>query len=264
LGVPAHGYGVPVKTDSAGAETKDPPGSPAWWRARAESVPAGRRVPITIDRIVSVALAVIDRDGLDALTMRNLATELGTGTTTLYRHVDSKDEVCVLVVDEIVGEADLALPTPSDGWRSVLEQVARSLRGALVRHPNAVPLFVESVPVGPHALRARNQVLELLRERGLPSDLAADLLVAVLHHVLGSAVLDPMTEFRADGTSPSPTLSLRDFYRGLPPREYPQLIESAERLTGNVPDREFEFGLCLLLDGVELRLARGNGGANTT
>ncbi|WP_426573066.1 TetR/AcrR family transcriptional regulator [Aquihabitans sp. McL0605] len=212
---------------------------------------------MTIDRIVAASLALIDRDGLSALTMRNLATELSTGTTTLYRHVGSKDEIGALVVDEIVGEADLGPSEAFAGWRNVIEEMARSLRRSLVGHPHALPLFVESVPVGPHALRARNQVLELLREHGLSSDLAADLLIAVLHHVLGSALLNPMADFPADGPQRSRTLSLRDFYRGLPSEDFPRLIESADRLTRNPPAGEFEFGLRLLLDGVELRLAGG-------
>jgi AcrR family transcriptional regulator len=237
-----------------------PPGSPAWWQARSDAGRAGRRVPVTVERIVSTALALIDREGLQRLSMRNLAAELGTGTTTLYRHLASKDEVLALVADEIIGEAQIERPMSDASWRQVIEDVARSLRETLVSHPNAVPLFAVSVPVGPNALRARNLVLGLLRGHGLSPKLSADVLVAVLHHVLASALLDPMVEFRVGEPSNPPTLSLRDFYRGLAPDTYPELIELADQLTGNSPEKEFDFGLSLLLDGVELRIERSSRG----
>src|SRR5260370_23546120 len=83
------------------------PGSPAWWAARQDKAEPVRRVPITPGRIVAGALELIDRDGLAALSMRNLATELQTGTTTLYRYVAGKDELLVLVADAVFGETRL-------------------------------------------------------------------------------------------------------------------------------------------------------------
>src|SRR5216683_3081510 len=96
------------------------PGSPAWWAARQDRAELARRVPITLDRIVAGALELIDREGLGALSMRNLATQLGTGTTTLYRHVAGKDEVLVLVADAVLAETQLRRPLEGMGWREVL------------------------------------------------------------------------------------------------------------------------------------------------
>src|ERR1700688_3166740 len=107
------------------------PGSPAWWAARQDRADAVRRVPITLDRIIAGALELIDREGLGALSMRNLATELGTGTTTLYRHVAGKDEVLVLVADAVLGETQLRHPVDGLGWRRVLEELAHAMRTAL-------------------------------------------------------------------------------------------------------------------------------------
>src|SRR5258708_10285007 len=95
------------------------PGSPAWWAARQERAEPVRRVPITLDRIVSGALELIDRDGLGALSMRNLAAELRTGTTTLYRYVTGKDEVLVLVADAVLAERQLRRLLDGSGWRAV-------------------------------------------------------------------------------------------------------------------------------------------------
>src|SRR5579859_7025252 len=148
------GYSVPVAgthTQMAVNDERDmtPQGSPAWWAARADRVEPVRRVPITLDRIVAGALGLIDREGLGALSMRNLASELQTGTTTLYRYVAGKDEVLVLVADAVLGETRLGRPLEGLGWREVLEELARSMRTALGAHPNVAALFVTAVPVGP-------------------------------------------------------------------------------------------------------------------
>src|ERR1700731_4919264 len=122
-------------------------GSPAWWAARQTRAKPARRVPITLDRIVASALELIDREGLGELSMRNLASELRTGTTTLYRYVAGKDEVLVLVADAVLGETKLRRSVEGMGWRGVLEEVARSMRAALGSHPNVAALFATAVPV---------------------------------------------------------------------------------------------------------------------
>jgi AcrR family transcriptional regulator len=233
------------------------PGSPAWWAARQDRTEPTRRVPITLSRIVAGALELIDRDGLDALSMRNLATELQTGTTTLYRYVAGKDEVLVLVADAVLGETRLRRPLEGLGWREVLEELAHSMRTALSSHPNVAALFATAVPVGPNSLRGRELTLSVLRDRGFDQTLAADVYTALAHQVLASVLQEPMNDFRAGGLGASKSLSLRDFYRSLPGEQYPHLVELANELTSRTATAEFEFGLGCLLDGVELRLQRG-------
>jgi AcrR family transcriptional regulator len=221
-------------------------------------------------RIVAAALDLIDRNGLGELSMRTLATELRTGTTTLYRNVAGKDEVLVLVADAVLGEAQLPRPpsrnatAPSRvgrvdgmGWREVLEELARSMRTALSSHPNVAALFATAVPVGPNSLRARELILGVLRERGFDETLAADVYTALAHQVLASVLQEPMTDFRAGGLGRSKSLTLRAFYHSLPAEQYPHLVELAEALTSRTATEEFEFGLGCLLDGVELRLQQG-------
>jgi AcrR family transcriptional regulator len=232
------------------------PGSPAWWSARQDRTEAARRIPITLDRIVAGALELIDREGLGELSMRNLATELQTGTTTLYRHVAGKDELLVLVADAVLGETQLHRPVAGIGWREVLEDLARSMRTALGSHPNVAALFATAVPVGPNSLRGRELTLSVLRERGFDETLAADVYTALAHQVLASVLQEPMNDFRAGGLGPSRSLTLRAFYRSLPRERYPHLVELADQLTSRTATEEFEFGLGCLLDGVELRMRR--------
>jgi AcrR family transcriptional regulator len=230
------------------------PGSPAWWAARQDRAEPPRRVPITLDRIVAGALALIDREGLDTLSMRNLARELETGTTTLYRYVSGKDEVLVLVADAVLGETRLRRPLDGLDWRAVLEELARSMRAALSAHPNVAALFASAVPVGPNSLRGRELTLRVLRERGFGRALAADVYTAVAHQVLASVLQEPMNDFRAGGLGATKSTTLRDFYRSLPAGQYPHLVELAGEMTSRTAMEEFEFGLACLLDGVELRL----------
>jgi AcrR family transcriptional regulator len=238
----------------AGGDGAAVAGSPAWWVARRATPEPVRRIPVTLDRIVSAALALIDRAGLEELSMRNLAAELGTGTTTLYRNVAGKEEVLVLVVDAVAGESRLPQPIGDVGWREVLEGSARSLREALCAHPHAVPLFAMAVPVGPNTMRGRELVLGLLRERGFDKSLAADVYTAVAHHVLASALQERMLDFRTGGLGTTRALTLRTFYRSLPAEQFPHVVELADELTERTAEEEFEFGLRCLLDGVELRL----------
>jgi AcrR family transcriptional regulator len=230
------------------------PGSPGWWAARHDKVEPARRVPITLDRIVAAALELIDREGLNELSMRNLAKELRTGTTTLYRHVEGKDELLVLVADAVSGEKHVRRPVEGVGWRGVLEELARSMRAALGSHPNVAALFATRVPVGPNSLRGKEMILGVLRETGIDKTLAADVYTALAHLVLASVLQEPMNDFRAGGLGTSKTITLRDFYRSLPAEQYPHLVELADEMTSRTATEEFEFGLRCLLDGVELRL----------
>jgi AcrR family transcriptional regulator len=230
------------------------PGTPAWWAAREDRTQPVPRVPISLGRIVTAALDLIDRKGLGELSMRNLAAELRTGTTTLYRHVAGKDEVLVLVADTVLGEARLPPPGDGIGWREVLEELSRSMRTALSSHPNVAALFATAVPVGPNSLRARELILGVLRERGFDEALAADVYTALAHQVLASVLQEPMTDFRAGGLGKSKSLTLRAFYRSLPAEQYPHLVGLADELTSRTAPEEFEFGLGCLLDGVALRL----------
>jgi AcrR family transcriptional regulator len=231
-------------------------GSPAWWAARQDRAEPAPRIPVTLGRIVAGALDLIDREGLGALSMRNLARELRTGTTTLYRYVAGKDEVLVLVADAVLGETQLRRPVAALEWREVLEELARSMRTALGNHPNVAALFATAVPVGPNSLRGRELTLSVLRERGFDKTLAADVYTAVAHQVLASVLQEPMNDFRAGGLGASKSLTLRDFYRSLPGEQYSHLVELADELTSRTATEEFEFGLACLLDGVELRLQR--------
>jgi len=229
-------------------------GSPAWWAGRQDWAESAGRVPLTLSGIAAGALRLIDRDGLGTLSMRNLATELQTGTTTLYRYVSSKDEVLALVADAVLSEAQLRHPAEGRGWRETLEELARSMRAMLNSHPHVATLFATAVPVGPNSLRAKELTLGILCENGFDATLASDVYTALAHQVLASVLQEPMDDFRTGGLGTAKSLTLRDFYRSLPAEQYPHLVGLADELTSRTAEEEFEFGLECLLDGVASRL----------
>src|SRR4051812_49645631 len=103
------------------ASVPDPP----WWRKRGE--PAREKRPLTRDAIVEAALALLERDGLQGLSMRRLAQELGTGAASLYWHVGDKEELLSLMLDRIVGEAEVIEPDP-ENWQEQVKEMLRATR----------------------------------------------------------------------------------------------------------------------------------------
>jgi AcrR family transcriptional regulator len=208
---------------------------------------------MTVERIVGAALDIIDREGLDALSMRSLATQLETGTATLYRYVSSKDEVLVEALDAVLGEIHLpeGFSDASD-WRSQVAKAATALRVGLLAHPNITPLLAGSVPIGPNALAGREANLDLLIKAGFAPSTAARLHLTIVHYVIGF-VLAERPESAAYGTEYKRTL--KRYYQRLPADRYPSIAALADELTTRDIDREFAFGLGLILDGIERQAA---------
>lgn len=206
-----------------------------------------------MERIVAAALDIIDRDGLDALSMRSLATELDTGTATLYRYVSSKEEVLVEALDAVLGEIHLPEDlSDASHWREQVARAAAALREGLLAHPNITPLLAGSVPIGPNALAGREANLALLIKAGFEPSTAARLHLTIAHYVIGF-VLAESPESAAYG--PEYRRTLKRYYQRLPAEMYPSITALADELTTRDNDHEFAFGLNLILDGIERQAA---------
>jgi AcrR family transcriptional regulator len=231
-----------------------------WWSSRpAAPIYRRGRPPRSLERIVSVALEILDELGTEAFSMRLLADRLGSGTATLYRHLAGKDELMVYVVDRILGEVDIetdADTLSSTTWQEATARGASAFYEVLKNHPDALPLLVSQVPVGPNALAIREHSLAVLLACGFPLDLAARAYTAVAHYVVGFALQQhaPGAPQREDAAK------LRDFYRVLDPEIYPATVAAADDLTTVPLDDEFRFGLQLVLDGIE-HLQKGRRGS---
>jgi AcrR family transcriptional regulator len=148
-----------------------------------------RAEALTRDEIVEVALARAISDGLEAVSARGLADELGVTPMALYRHVRNKDEIVDAVVDNLLEH--VGPPTaPPDDWRAWLEELARSLRGLFLRHPVAVEVFARQPVTTPAALARLALAMEVLQQAGFDRDDAVRAFAAVHTYTVGFCTLE--------------------------------------------------------------------------
>ncbi len=206
---------------------------------------------------MAAALDLLDREGLEALTMRRLADELSTTHTSLYRHVASRHELLVELVDHVLGGMR---PSPGDdgeskrnsggGWRGQAEWSAREFRRVLLEHPALVSLLTAGQLLGPNAMRGRDRGVRSLLAAGAGAELAVHAYLLVAHYVIGTALLDTGGAAR---TSPERT-AMSQLFKALSSEVYPTVLAHAELLNAPDSEAEFEFGLRTILDGIALRL----------
>jgi AcrR family transcriptional regulator len=211
------------------------------WRRRREETP---RQPLTRDAIVEAALLLLDREGLSGLSMRKLAEELDVGAASLYWHVRDKEELLGLLLDRIVGEASVPDPDPKN-WREQVKDLARENRRLLQSHRDAAQISLGRIPIGPHSVPVLERNLAVLRAAGLPPRviaLAADMFALF---VGGFAFEESMANEPAD------TGQLAEYFRSLPPDDFPTLVALADELVEGGPDERFEFAIELLVRGLE-------------
>ena len=227
------------------------------------------REPLSREQIVDAAIAIADREGADAVSMRRIARDLHAGNMSLYWHVASKDELLALMVDAVEGEFDV--PTPSGDWRADLTRTARNIREVLIRHGWMANYVGFRRSVGPNELGHLENSLATLTGSALGIDLADALrvLMAVETYVLGFALRDQQ-ELRTEqaGAQRLATESadetdrqVRDYIGRLDATgRYPHLTRMFVEGIALGRDERFEYGLKCLLDGVEndlLKLAPG-------
>ncbi|GHF78478.1 AcrR family transcriptional regulator [Amycolatopsis bartoniae] len=192
---------------------------------------------LTPAQLATAALAVLDRDGLEALTMRAVAKELGMGTMSLYRYVDDRAQLEALVVDLVLDLVDLALPRTSAHDRLVL--LAERVREVVGEHSAVVPLLLLHRHTSTASRRWGELVLQTLAEAGLTGRQRVIAFRAYLSYVLGALQTAFYSPLSGAGTV---QLSTQD--------DFPVLAETARAARHIGPEEEFREGLELLLSGL--------------
>jgi AcrR family transcriptional regulator len=213
--------------------------------------------PLTRERIVTAAIAILDRDGLDAVSTRRVAEDLGTGSASLYAHVASRDELLELMVDRIAGEIEVPEPDPVR-WQDQLRAYARHAQRVWSRHADITRASLASMPTGPNRLRVIEGLLAILRAAGFSDQLAAwavdRLLIYIDADVYEGALYAAKIK---QGLEMEEYLeSIRDYFRRLPADRFPLIASMADSLIAD-SDQRFEFGVELLIDGLTARLQAG-------
>jgi AcrR family transcriptional regulator len=221
------------------------------------------RDTLTLERIVEVAVELLDSEGLEGLNMRALGRRLGSAATAVYWHVGGKDYLIGLVADQVWNE--IALPDlAAVDWRTAASQMGTELHAMLTRHPWLVQAFGSYAAYGPGKARYDDHSLAIFEAAGFPGPDADRAMATVFTFVLGNA-LGPAAEaslmrrFRDEGGDPEDimrdTMATAREVAARFPRLRARFGSAAAEGYAAVPEKTFEFGLNVILDGLEDELA---------
>ena len=213
------------------------------------------REKLTRDRIVEAALDVMDGEGLEALSMRRLAREVGVEAMSLYHHVADKDDLLDAVCARVMTE--FRIPETDDRpWIERARHGAREWRRVLKSHPNVIALFAErSKPMTQlDALRPMEYALSLIMESGADEREAVKAFNVMGGYIMGFVMMETGQMFTAgalDANDPDVSIVASTF----PTAQLPCIAAALPHLATCDPDEQFEFGLDLLLGGLQTRFA---------
>ncbi|WP_069167203.1 TetR/AcrR family transcriptional regulator [Nocardia altamirensis] len=225
-----------------------------WTRPR-----RGREQPaLTREHIVTEAVALLDAEGMEALTMRQLGTRLNAGATSLYRHVANRDELIELVVDEVYGEIRVRAITDGADWRSAAEDCAESVRAMILRHPWMASTLgqVGLSYLGPNVMQLNDGLVGLFEVGGFPAQETGDAISALMSYVIGMGIAEAAwlaMLTRSGQTEQEFVAQLRPAAEAAA-KDYPRFQQNDwDSDPTEVRDRKFRYGLVRILDGLEAR-----------
>ena len=208
----------------------------------------GRRVSLTRGGVVAAAIVMADQVGLESLTMRKLGDALGVEAMSLYNHVANKEDLIDGMIDVVFGE--IVLPTRGGEWMSAMRVRAASMRDILFRHRWAVGLMESRSNPGPANLRHHDAVLGNLRAAGFSIEMAAHAYSVLDSYIYGFA----QTQMRLPFDDSADVVAMGEaMMKNFPVDQFPDLAEMIGHAMkpGYDHGREFEYGLDLVLEGVE-------------
>jgi TetR/AcrR family transcriptional regulator, tetracycline repressor protein len=217
---------------------------------------AETRERLTRDKIVGAALAIMDAEGLEAVTMRRVGRALGVEAMSLYNHVEDKDAlldgVCELVM------RGFSFPPREEDWTVEARALARSFRQVLRTHPNVITLFSEHKGrmLSFEAFRPIDAALSCLRRAGLSDHETAQAYRMFGGFIFGFVLMEVGQQFG------------KDLPAGMTPEQVAQMLPDELATTAALlpelancdPDVDFEYGLDLMVRGLEARIAAGSSG----
>jgi AcrR family transcriptional regulator len=204
-------------------------------------------VGLSREEIARASLDLLEREGVEALSMRRLASELGVGTMTLYGHFRSKSELLDAVVDLAV--ADQELPAMEGPWREQLRRLANAARRNLGRHPALVHIRAVQPVLRPEALRMAEMGMRILEDAGFETEEAAKAFRLLFTYTVGFVLFSPEEAEQQARDAAHEALS------ALPVEYYPKLRAAVDEAAAAMAGEEvFDYGLERILDGLEASL----------
>ena len=202
------------------------------------------RVPLSRERVLAAALVLADEGGVEAVSMRRLGQALGVEAMSLYKHVADKEAILDGIADLVMDEVEV--PSPDLDWRTSIRRCAISAHEALRRHPWAGTVLESRLNPGPARLRYLDATVGVLRGAGFDTGTVARAFMALDSHTYGFTMQELALPFDT-GSAPG----VAEAMAGVFADAYPNLLAMAELAMSGAPMLDFEFGLDLLLDGLE-------------
>lgn len=223
--------------------------SPPWQQPARPRRPA--RAPLSRDRIVDTALALLVEHGYDAVSMRRVAQELGTGAASLYAHVANKQELDQLMLDRVASEVEIPDPDP-ERWREQLAESMHTLLRVMRAYPGVARAAIGQIPLGERALVSTERILAILRAGGVPDQVAAyavDLIPLYVCAVAFEETVQGAADWTDEGIAEF-IGNLRRYFAGLPADRFPHTVALATALTTGSGDDRFAFGVQVIVAGL--------------
>ncbi|MFE9769856.1 TetR/AcrR family transcriptional regulator [Streptomyces sp. NPDC005808] len=219
----------------------------------------GPKPGLTLEGIVEAAIRVADADGLEAVSMRRVATELGTGAMSLYRYVPGKGELLDLMLDRVQRPSENPADLGDGSWRSALEALGRATLALYRRHPWLLQVNQSRPILGPSALDGMEKMLSRIKPMGLSDPELVSAIVMIDGYVVGAA----RTQVYQEEAERRTGLTDAEFWQAHMPifekvmadGSHPFLAALSEDAFGTDFDH-FEFGLQRILDGLETFVSR--------
>jgi len=208
-------------------------------------------LPLSRDRILSVALTLVDSQGLEGLSMRNLAQLMGVKAMSLYNHVKNKDDIIDELVDQVLGEVSISRLNEDTSWITFMKVRAISLYQALSSHPWAIIASISRVTTGPNRLQLIEDTLKALNQGGIPLPLADHIMNALDSFTYGFVLQEINMPIQKEDYSEA----AKHYLPTIETARYPNFTLLAEEIVKGSYDgiNHFEFGLDLLLKGLEIQ-----------
>ena len=216
------------------------------------------KAPLSEYAIVDAALAILQSDGLEAITMRRVAAALDTGAASLYVYVSGREGLLQAMLDRVTAAIELEAPDPSR-WRAQLHSLLERMHQALVTHPGIAALTLEDPPTTEVVLRLTENLLGILLAGGLdPQDAvwACDIFVLLVTAVASE---DDVRRARGRSDDDHRREQVDEIYKtfaGLPPDRFPLISAYAAQMVAGDHDERFRFAIDVVVDGVLARAAR--------
>ena len=209
-----------------------------------------KRRTLNREAIVDVALAIVDEEGLEGLSMRNVAERLATGPASLYAHVANKDELMELLYDRVLAEVHVQEPDKRR-WEEQLKDALRQLYDVLVAHRDIAFVSMARVPIGPNMLRVGEGMLAIMRAGGVPdrvTALAMDFVSLAVNSLAYEESLYPPDASEAEIRQYYDQIA--GYFGSLPKDRFPHLASMAAAMIEPGPDERLDFAFDVLVQGV--------------